>query len=77
MQKSSRRLAKSGCWNGLRWLAGVHISEAHWGGTSFWATSVNQLPQLAFPATHAGDKKFNSRLLAPTIFLASLFCGSF
>src|SRR5262245_44745023 len=33
--------------------------------------------QRSAPTGHTGHKKFNSRLVALTILLASLFCGSF
>ncbi len=37
---------------------------------------IRPLPQPGFPAPDARDKKFNSRLVAPTIFLASFFYDS-
>jgi hypothetical protein len=32
----------------------------------FWVSVIQPPPQVAFPASHAEDKKFNRRLVAPT-----------
>ena len=39
--------------------------------------NIHPPPQSGFPTLDAGDKKFNSRFVAPTIFLTMHFFGCF